>query len=187
VGVQTKEFPASIGFLLEPQVAYLTNVGRRLGTTGYASAQVWYLVEFEGIPAGHLADMERMLLQSTVNGQPPRHDGAKAGWVQGISYRLLAGRPTEGSFGLLAPQEHLVARGAKWATKLVEGLCPPALHKPGYPPPPPPPIRLPEPEELPGGVRPMADQPVRSYFSSSRPCIPSPGWVELARAVLLCV
>jgi hypothetical protein len=86
----------------------------------------------------------------------------------------------------LAPREHLVARGAKWATKLVEGLCPPALHGPGHPPPPPPPIRL---EELPGGVRPVPDQPVRSIAqvtsAAAGPPFPVPGWVRMARVVLL--
>jgi hypothetical protein len=42
-----------------------------------------------------------------------------------------------------------VAKGAKWVTKLVEGLCP------RHPLTPPPTIRLLEPEELPGGVRPI--------------------------------
>jgi hypothetical protein len=89
----------------------------------------------------------------------------------------------------LAPREHLVARGAKWATKLVDGLCPPALHSPGHPPPPPQPIRLPEPEELPWGVRPVPDQPVRSAAqatpAAAGPPSPVPAWVEMARVVLL--
>jgi hypothetical protein len=56
----------------------LSAMGRGLGTTGYAAAQVWYHVEFEGISTGHLAGLERML-QRTVDGQPPRHDGAATG------------------------------------------------------------------------------------------------------------
>jgi hypothetical protein len=147
------------------------------------------LAEFEGISPDHLADLERML-QRIVDGQPPRHDGAATGWLQGVPYRLLAGRPAEGGFGLLlAPREYLVARGAKWATKLMEGLCLPALHCPGHPLPPPPPIRLLEPEELPGGVRPVPDQPVRSAAQATSaaadPPSPVPGWVEMARVVLL--
>jgi hypothetical protein len=43
---------------------------------------------------------------------------------------------------------------AKWATKLVDGLCPPVLHLPCHPPPPQLPIHLPEPEELLGGRKP---------------------------------
>jgi hypothetical protein len=89
----------------------------------------------------------------------------------------------------LAPREHLVARGAKWAIKLVEDLCPPVLHGPGHPPPPPPPFCWPKPKELPGGVRPMADQPVRSAAQATSaaagPPSPVPGWVEMARGVLL--
>jgi hypothetical protein len=99
----------------------------------------------------------------------------------------------EWGFGLLAQWEHrcryLVAKGAKWATKLVEGLCPPVLHGPGHPPPPPPPIRLLEPEELPGGVRPVPDQPLcsaaQATSAAAGPPSPVPGWVEMARAVLL--
>jgi hypothetical protein len=71
----------------------------------------------------------------------------------------------------------------------VESLCPPALRGPGHPPPPPPPIRLQEPEELPGGVRPVPDQPVRSAAqatsAAAEPPSPVPGWVEMARVVLL--
>jgi hypothetical protein len=71
-----------------------------------------------------------------VDDQPPRPDGAATGWLQWVPYRLLAGRPAGGGFGLLAPREHLVARDTKWATKLVEGICPPVLHGPRHPPPP---------------------------------------------------
>jgi hypothetical protein len=67
---------------------------RGLGTTGYAAAQVWYLAEFEGISPGHLADLERMP-RRTVDGQPPRHNGAATGWLQGVPCRLLADCPAE--------------------------------------------------------------------------------------------
>jgi hypothetical protein len=138
-----------------------------------------------GITPGHLADLKRML-QRTVDGQPLRPDGAATGCLQGFPYRLLAGRPAEGGFGLWAPQGHLVARGTKWATMLVEGLCPPVLHSPGYPPPPSPPTRLPEPEELSGGVCPMADRPLHSDAqATSAAAGPVPGWIGMARVVLL--
>jgi hypothetical protein len=60
----------------------LSAMGRGLGTTGYAEAQVWQYTDFEGISPGRLADMERML-QRAVDGQSPRPDGAAAGWLQG--------------------------------------------------------------------------------------------------------
>jgi hypothetical protein len=48
--------------------------------------------------------------------------------------------------------------------------------------------RLPEPEELPGGVRPIADQPVRSgaqaTSAAAGPLSPVPGWVGMARVML---
>jgi hypothetical protein len=101
----------------------------------------------------------------------------------------VAGHPAEVGSGPFAPLEHLVARGAKWATKLVEGLCPPVLHVLCHPPPPPPPIRLPGSEALPGGVRPMADQLVRSAAQNTSaaagPPSPVPGWVGMAWLVLL--
>jgi hypothetical protein len=104
----------------------------------------------------------------------------------GCPHRLLAGRPAEGGLGLLAQIEHLVARNAMWATKLVEGLCPPALHGPGHPRPP----LSPEPEELSGGVRFMADQPVRNATqatsASADPPSPVPGWVRMARVLRAC-
>jgi hypothetical protein len=82
-----------------------------------------------------------------------------------------------------------VSRGAKWASKLVEGLCPPVLHVPCHPLPPPPPISVLEAEELPGGVRPVPDQPVRSAAQATSaaagPPSPVAGWVEMARVVLL--
>jgi hypothetical protein len=166
----------------------LSAMGRGLGTTGYAAAQVWYHAELEGISPGHLVDLERRI-QRTVDGQPPHSDGAATGWFQDVFYRILAGRPADWGFGLLAPKEHLVARGAKWATKLVDSLCPPVLHVPCQPPPPPPPILLPEPEELPGGVRPMADQPVcsgaQTTSAAAGPLSPVPGWVGMARVALL--
>jgi hypothetical protein len=61
----------------------LSALGQGLGTTGYAAAQGWHHAEFEGISLGHLADLERML-QRTVDGQPARPDGAATGWLQGF-------------------------------------------------------------------------------------------------------
>jgi hypothetical protein len=129
--------------------------------------------EFAGISPGHLADLERML-QRTVDSQPPLHDGAATGWLQGVPYRLLAGRPAAGGFGLLAPREHLVARDAMWATKLVEGLCLPVLHVPCHPLPPPPPICLPDAEELPGAYGPWLISHT-SHIRNKRHSIPSLG------------
>jgi hypothetical protein len=104
----------------------LSALGQGLGTTGYVAAQGWYHAEFEGISPAHLADLERML-QRTVDGHPPRHDGAAMGWLQEFPYRLLAGRPSEGGFGLLVPREHLVARGANgppnWWKAFVHRCC----------------------------------------------------------------
>jgi hypothetical protein len=55
-------------------------------------------------------------------------------------------------------------------------------------PPPAPPIRLPEPEELPGGVRPPTDWPVRSNVQAplvaAGPLSPVLGWVKMARVML---
>jgi hypothetical protein len=95
---------------------------------------------FEGISPGHfkLVELERMP-QRTVGAQPPRPDGAATGWLQGVLCRPLAGGRSQEGFGLSVPREHLVAGGAKWATKLVEGICPPVLHLPCHPPQTPPP------------------------------------------------
>jgi hypothetical protein len=86
-----------------------------MGTTRYAAAQIWYHAEYVGVSPGHLADLEG-ILQRTVGGQLPCPDGDVTGWLQGVPYGFLAGRRADGGFGLLAPQEHLVARGAKWTT-----------------------------------------------------------------------
>jgi hypothetical protein len=104
----------------------------------YWLRQAWYHVGVRGNSPDHLADLQRML-QFTVDNQPPRPDGAATGWIQGsriVSWQAALQK------GLWAPREHLVDRGAKWTTKLVEGLHSPALHAPCQPPPPPPPIRL---------------------------------------------
>jgi hypothetical protein len=61
------------------------------------------------------------------------------------------------------------------------------LHVPCHPSPPL--ICLPEPEELTGGVRPIADQPVHSgaqaTSAAAGPPSPVPGWVGMAGVVLL--
>jgi hypothetical protein len=116
--------------------------------------------------------------------------------LRGIPNRLLAGLQAVGGLGLQALRKHLVARGAKWATKLVGGLCPPVLHLPRHSPPDLPPMHSPEPEEpfhttelshfdkLPGGV------PWKAGAQCCAGCRPSPsvpGWIEIARVVLLLV
>jgi hypothetical protein len=63
--------PASVELLCSRLLGFdLSVMGRGLGTTGYAAAQVWYHAEFDGISPGHLADLKRML-QRTVDVQPP--------------------------------------------------------------------------------------------------------------------
>jgi hypothetical protein len=58
------------------------------------------------------------------------------------------------------PETFLLLLLCNYKALLVEGVCLPALHLPCHLPPPLQLIGLPEPEELPGGVRPMADRPV---------------------------
>jgi hypothetical protein len=169
----------------------LSAMGRGLGTTGYAAAQVWYHAEFEGISPGLLADLERML-QRTVDGQPPRHDGAATGWLQGVS---SLGRTVSWQAALM---KGVLGFWRQWSIWWLEAPSGPPnwwktfvrrrcmaqvtlLHLP-------PPIRLPEPEELPGVVQPVPDQPVRSVAqatSAAGPTSPVPGWVGMARVVLL--
>jgi hypothetical protein len=72
-------------------------MGRGLGAIGYAVAQVWYDGELR---EGLAITWRPRMLQRTVDGQPPRPKGTAIGWLQGVPYRSLAGRPAEG--GLLA-------------------------------------------------------------------------------------
>jgi hypothetical protein len=61
----------------------LAAMGRGLGTTGYASAQIWCHAEFEGVSLDHVADLDCML-HCMVDSQPPHLDGAAKRWLQGV-------------------------------------------------------------------------------------------------------
>jgi hypothetical protein len=137
----------------------------------------------------HHADDTKVFLSSL---QPELVQGWSCAWIR-LTLRLgsastLPCLARALGFWRHGSINHLVARGAKWATKLVDGLCPPVPHHPCEPRPAPS-IHLPEPEELPGGVRPLTDRPVRSdvqaRLAAAGPPSPVPSWVGMARVVLL--
>jgi hypothetical protein len=83
-----------------------------------------------------------------VDGQPPRPAGAVTGWLQG-------------SF-IVSWQTALQEMALGFGREMHHKACGRLLRLPCHPPQPLPPIRLPEPEERPGGVRPLADRLVHS-------------------------
>ena len=104
----------------------LSTMGRGMAASSYGVSKLLYHAEFMGpLPpcaAEALATMSKGLVDRD---QGPRMPGAPAAphVPPGIHSVLLTGSPSAGGFGLLAWQQHIIARHAVWACRLLTFLA----------------------------------------------------------------
>jgi exonuclease III len=96
----------------------LSYMGRGLAASAYALSKFLYHAEFTGLPID-IGPLQRNI-QATV-----RHTAA-------IPYPLLTGRPADGGFGLLPLVQHVQARHAAMACRLLHALLDAAVPRPPW-------------------------------------------------------
>jgi hypothetical protein len=93
----------------------LSAFGRAMGASTYALSRLLFYMEYAGLPAARqLADLERALAKLVDRGN-------KSHAFTYVRKELLVGRVKEGGFGLLQVQQHVLARHAVLAVRLLTG------------------------------------------------------------------
>ena len=97
----------------------LSAFGRSYGAAGYGISRLLYHMEFMGLPPNDLLDQ---LIQRTARmvdtGTMPA-EGSGGRYFTGLPHATLPGPPGLGGFGMLRLREHVQARHAWWALRLV--------------------------------------------------------------------
>ena len=110
----------------------LSAFGRAFGAAGYGISKLLYHAEFATMPQrikGRLTQMTALLIDRGVGPSDPIGIGQR---LPGIPTKCMAGPPTAGGMGLLPYHQHIRARHAMWAKRLLEGLAAAPLSSP-YP------------------------------------------------------
>lgn len=114
------------GLLAKVQKAYtfisklhLSNFGRGFASAGYGMSKILYAAEFVGLPpADVLAELDRITAKLVDKGMSP---DARGRAFTGVRGELLAGHPSTGGFGAMPWKQHILARHAVWATRMMLG------------------------------------------------------------------
>lgn len=121
----------------------LSAFGRAFASAGYGVSKLLYAAEFAGLPPSPLiTKLEKAVAKVVDRKMAPAARGRR---FAGVAGPLLAGHPRTGGFGALPWKEHIKARHAIWAVKLVIGsdttpwvhlaraqLCPADMHCPAW-------------------------------------------------------
>ena len=125
----------------------LSVFGRGFAAGSYCLSKLFYHMEFADTPAAVMSDLESLAKGLVDRGLPPGTAGdrvvagpavgpvpARLRHLPGVHSALLAGSPREGGFGLLPFAQHILARHAVWALRLIHHLLPAPLAAPARPP-----------------------------------------------------
>ena len=99
----------------------LTTFGRANASGTYGIAKVLHHAEFSGAPdAAALKDLERITTKMVDRGQAPADQRRKAAKLK---HELLVGRPRSGGFGAFPWKQHIQARHAVLALRIITGTA----------------------------------------------------------------
>lgn len=108
----------------------LSAFGRAFGAAGYGISKLLYHAEFATIPQptlGRLTKITALLIDRGLGPSQPIGPGHR---LPGIPSSCMAGPPAAGGVGLLPYHQHILARHAMWAKRLLEGLAAAPLSSP---------------------------------------------------------
>ena len=112
----------------------LSTMGRGQLTSSYAISKALFLAEFSDMPEAQLSILERNVQYFVDTGvshsQPPSLPAHRP--TRGLHHQLLYGRPADGGFGLLPLRQHILARHAVWASRLLQALTQPLAQQPQW-------------------------------------------------------
>ncbi|KAJ9512206.1 hypothetical protein QJQ45_012761 [Haematococcus lacustris] len=101
---------------------HISAMGRGLAASTFAVSRFLFHGEFMGLPPPPLLQRITSASQKLVDrGVPP--DSSTRSPMPGIPGLLLSGAPSQGGFGLLPWKQHMLARHAVWACKLLGFLA----------------------------------------------------------------
>ena len=97
--------------------------GRALGAAGYGISKLLYHAEFSQPPDSVLQQLSKITAKLVDRKLAPDAIPARKGLnMPGIKTSLLMGPPGAGGVGVLPWKEHITARHAVWAARMLEGL-----------------------------------------------------------------
>jgi hypothetical protein len=97
----------------------LSMFGRAFAASAYGMAKILYAAEYAGLPPEpHLTQLVKATAALVDRGLAP---GAPGRHFAGVAADMLGGNPKEGGFGCLHLVEHVRARHAMWAVRLMLG------------------------------------------------------------------
>ena len=95
----------------------LSRFGRAFAASGYGLSKLLYAAEFVGVPPQSVLDTLQASTAKLVDrALPPQ---ASQQGFPGISAQALVGHPRDGGFGVMPLEQHIRARHAKWAIRLM--------------------------------------------------------------------
>ena len=104
----------------------LSAFGHGFATAAYGVSRLLHAAEYTGMPAGLAADLLATTAALVDRDEPPGgplpadiHSAAPPRRFSGVRADLVCGHPTSGGLGALPFAQHLVAREAKWALRLL--------------------------------------------------------------------
>lgn len=108
----------------------LSALGRGMASAAYGVSRLLYAAEFLEPPSSVYGELDQLVRQLVLNQRPrqprsgtsnPSDVGSASGGVR-LSVRMsqLVGAPREGGWGVLPWRQHVAARHAKWAARIVD-------------------------------------------------------------------
>jgi hypothetical protein len=97
----------------------LSMFGRAFACSGYGLSKLLYAAEFVGLPAAQqVQELQRLTARLVDRGLSPASQERK---VAGVRSDLLVGHPRDGGCGVMALEQHIHARHAMWAIRMMLG------------------------------------------------------------------
>lgn len=95
----------------------LSAFGRAFAANGYGISRILYAAEFVGLPPP--AMLNRLTKATSRLVDSKRGANSPGRFFPGVRWDLLTGHPTTGGFGVLPWEQHIRARHAVWAARLL--------------------------------------------------------------------
>jgi exonuclease III len=97
----------------------LSMFGRAFAANGYALSKLLYVAEFVGLPPEHmLVALQREVGHLVDKGWAPQVVGRRQGFT-GVAAKMQVGNPKDGGCGVMPLKQHILARHAKWAVRMM--------------------------------------------------------------------
>jgi hypothetical protein len=97
----------------------LSTFGRGFASAAYGVSKLLYAAEFAGMPPPAVVQRLDSATAKLVDRQQSPEDTRHL--FPGVSSDMLVGHPRDGGFGVLPWRQHILARHAVWAVKLMQG------------------------------------------------------------------